>query len=85
MIQYVVQFDPDTSCIRTGDGSNFVSRGKESQVYQGVYPTVRHIAEVLDSDHVRLNEAVKIQFESTPEITAQDDEWSIDDILRNAG
>ena len=90
MHQYIVEIDnpSGTAFFHEGDRDVFRTSETEATLFTSYAEAVRHIAEVLHDGTGGLDEPVQIHIVPVPELApegAADDEWSIEDILRNAG
>ena len=86
MHEYIVEIDDPngTTYFREGDHSAFRESEQEATHFKSYVEAVQHIAEILHDGPSRLAEPVQIHIVPV-EDPAADDDWSIEDILRNAG
>ena len=87
MNKYVVQLRNrgETVISRPGNSGIFAKIANESALFPSCHAAVQHISEILPPDPSEWSEPLEIHIVPAPECAAVDDEWSIEDILRNAG
>jgi hypothetical protein len=87
MNEYVVEFGSpgDRVFSLTGDSGILAKNADETLVFQSSHTAKDHIGDVLHSYQIELNDPVENHVVPVLECTIPEDEWSIEDILRNAG
>jgi hypothetical protein len=92
MLQYIVEIEnPKGTAFYAVDHRIFECDERAATHFDSYVEAVQHIAEFLHNGNSGLSEPVEIHIIPVPErngqasSTTRDDEWSIEDILRNAG
>jgi hypothetical protein len=93
MVEYIVEIDnPNGTRFFRADGRDvFRSNERDATRFKSYFEAVQQIAEILHRRGGSLGEPVEIHVLPVPDpgaqtpVAADDDEWSIEDILRNAG
>ena len=86
MLHYIVEFGnaSGTALYHYGDSSGFKADPQQPTHFPGCLEAVQHIAKLLKAGRT-LKDSVEIHIMPIQEESALDEEWTIEDILRNAG